>query len=568
MSRHSANAPVLKSALRKLLFAILPATLVLAIPGRMLAQPADQPAIRQVPPTPPVSMIPLPARETIQPVTSCTSLRGKDFTADSAAPFRVTGAEVAAATSDRAEACVVKGYIAPQIHFQFWLPTTTFTGRYLQGGCGGNCGSIPEVLAPFCDNSVAYGGAFALGFEDSGHSGANGGDGLWAVGSPSARTDFAHRAAHVTAIAAKVLIRAYYGAPPRYSYFQGCSDGGREAMAEAQRHPGDFNGVIAGAAAMYITEAMERFLWENHVGRDANGQQIITGAAAATLHAAVMTACDGADGLQDGQIDDPRTCHFDPRVLVCNPGETQSCLTTRQAEVARQLYDGPRDAKGRMLYLGGEPYGSELTWPGPGSFTQSGRALAADFVRFMTFDNKMPAGMSLADWRFDEAGLRALQKEGKLYDADNPDLRPFRKSGGKLILWQGAADNAAGAYATLSYYQAVRDKVGGLDAARRFARVFMVPGVYHCAGGYVAYQEDLLGAMVRWVESGQAPDSVEATALLPSGKLRRRPVYAYPVKTAYRGGDVDDVASFAPQSPSKAPRDAFDWIGANPSHTR
>ena len=209
---------------------------------------------------------------------------------------------------------MVKGYVAPTIQFELRLPTARWTGRYLQGGCGGNCGVIMSGLAPRCDIQVAYSGGFAVGFENSGHMG---GDGVWALGGQSVRDDFAFRAAHAFAVAAKAIISVYYGHTPEFSYFQGCSDGGREAMMETQRYPGDFNGVIAGSPAFAIAEAMERFIWEARWGRDERGSLVLDEAAVTLLHAAVMNACDALDGAKDGQLDDPRRCRYDPGRLIC-----------------------------------------------------------------------------------------------------------------------------------------------------------------------------------------------------------------------------------------------------------
>jgi hypothetical protein len=364
--------------------------------------------------------------------------------------------------------------------------------------------------------------------------------------------------------AAKAIVTAYYGEAPRYSYFDGCSDGGREGLQEAQRYPADFNGIVAGSPALMITEAMERFMWEARNGLDAQGNEVLPPEKLSLLHNAVISACDGRDGLVDGEIDDPRACQYDPAKLLCSGSQEQSsCLSAHQVEVARKFYAGPSTAEGQKLYPGGEPYGSELTWAGNGSFTRSGTNLANEFLKYMVYGDQKPPSFSWKDWKFTIDDLNSLKEGARIYDANNPDLIGLRDAGGKLIVWQGWADNAAGAYGTLDYYQAVQNRMGGLAATLKFARVFMVPGVYHCGGGYLAYEEDLLGAMVSWVESGKAPDQVIATAQMQDGKLRTRPVYAYPMRARYKGaGDTNDARNFEGAMPSPPPNDAYPWVGA------
>ncbi len=424
---------------------------------------------------------------------------------------------------------------------------------------------ILTAVSPRCDNNLVYSGAFAIGFENSGHSGS---DGVWALGGPAAREDFAFRAAHAFSVAAKAIIATYYGRAADFSYFQGCSDGGREAMAETQRYPLDFSGVIAGSPAFAIAEAMERFIWEARWGRDDRGALVFDLPAATLLHTAVIEACDALDGALDGQIDDPRRCHFDPRSLVCRRLRSPpDCLTEAQAEAAQKFYEGPVDEKGQHLFYGGEPYGSELSWVERYALAAAGGAMFDDAVRNIMFQGSLAADTSVRTWRFDRATFLELTRRGALYDASSPDLRSFRDGGGKLILWQGLADPAAGAYGLPDYYQRVGQAAGGQDSQRGFVRMFLIPGVYHCAGGYIPYEEDLLGALVNWVERGAAPDHVVATALLPGGSVRRRPVFAYPVQAHYVGrGDLNDASNFVGRAPAGAINDLYDWAGAPTTH--
>jgi feruloyl esterase len=516
------------------------------------------PAWAQMQPGPrraPAPLETLPARAEVLPSLNCAELARRDFSTIPGAPTQVTEARVVAAGTDTGEACRVTGYVAPQVQFQLDMPTHGYTGRYLQAGCRGNCGRIPTGLVPPCANDVARQGGFAMGANDSGHAG----DGNTWAADPELRRDFAYRADHVTALAARALLTAYYGSAPAFSYFVGCSDGGREGLQEAQRYPKDFNGVLAGSAAIRIAEAMERFLWQSVKGVAPDGKAIFDAASVKLLHQAVLDACDALDGLKDGQIDDPRRCSFDPGTLQCGPGKKESCLTPQLVQAARDYYSGPVNAHGKHLAWGGEPYGGELNWAG----IPPDKQFASGFIRWMVYGGHPPEGMRPEAWRFTAESLDKLATDGADYESRNPDLGLFRDAGGKLILWQGTADSPAGEHSMLAYYQDVRDRMGGLNEVRNFARVYLIPGGYHCFGGYVAYNEDLLGALVNWVEAGKTPDKIVAAAYLPDGTLRTRPVFAYPAAAVYKGsGDINSAESFTSRMPAHEPDDHYDWLGA------
>jgi len=230
----------------------------------------------------------------------------------------------------------------------------------------------------------------------------------------------------------------------------------------------------------------------------------------------------------------------------------------------RQLYRGPVDSEGKHLYPGGEPYGSELQWAGPASFTAKGYTVAANQIKFMIYGGETHQDFDWRSWHPDKAALADLMDKGGFYNASKTDLSAFKQAGGKLIMWQGEADNVSGSYFLLDYYQRVRDRMGEFTATDPFLRVYMMPGMYHCSGGYVPYEHDLLGPMVRWVETGVAPQGIVGTALLSEGKVRRRPVYPYPVQARYTGkGDINSADSFAPAAPRKEPNDRYDWLGAD-----
>lgn len=508
-------------------------------------------------------LISLTPRQTLAPKLACEGLARATTQESEGIHFRVMSAKVEQAQGESPAFCMVRAYAAPQTDFELRLPLTGYTGRYLQGGCGGLCGFIGDSIQPRCSSAHLHSGAFAVAFENGGHHAANLGDATWAAGDPELLAQFAYKAAHAVAVSSKTLIAQFYGQAPAFNYFAGCSDGGREALMEAQRYPKDFNGVVAGSSVS-MPAAMQLFLWEAQKGLYPDGRAILTPQSVQLLHAAVLKSCDKLDGIPDGQIDDPRQCHFDPAKLQCPVGKANApdCLNAAQVAAATAYYRGPTDPNGQALYPGGAPYGAELGWVGPGAVTGSGKFAAQSFLQYILFQGQLPSDFSWKDWRFTRESLARLLQAGAIYDATDPDLGAFRSAGGKLLMWQGVADNMGGDYGMLDYYQAVRDRAGGLSAARQFARMFLVPAGYHCAGGYIQYNEDFLGAVVKWVEAANAPDTVMASAKLDDGAVRNRPLYAYPTKTRYLGGDVNAAASFAPVAPKQEPADGFDWPGS------
>jgi feruloyl esterase len=494
-----------------------------------------------------------------------------DFSQIPDAPARVSSATVVGATATAPELCDVKGYVAPQVQFELKLPTKSYQGRYLQAGCGGFCGSITPTTFPACDAEL--GGDFALSTTDDGHAGASGFDAVWAANDRQLRIDMYFRAVHVTAVASKAIIAAFYGQAPRYSYFNGCSEGGREGLMEAQRYPDDFDGIVAGAPAAYWSPLNAEYQpWNARSNTAPDGSSIITPAKLPALHQAVIAACDAKDGLADGEIEDPRDCAFDPGSIQC-PGATDqpTCLTDAQVQAARRLYGGPRDQRGRRLYPGGEPLGSELQWmpwvataPGTPASASIAAQAGENFLRYLAFPVGRP-GSSIEAWRFTDQEFDRLRAEERDANALDPDLRAFRRHGGKLILFHGWADPAISPFGTPAYYQAVEDTMGGAKAVQRFARLFMIPTMYHCNGGYGPSQFDMVGPIVDWVEQDKAPDAVIVSQTDASGKVARtRPVFPYPERARYAGsGSIDDAASFVAADPTAPPDDHVDWLGSD-----
>jgi feruloyl esterase len=524
----------------------------------------------------------------VPPVTACAALVDVPMAGIGGPGSRVTAAEET--TSDGIPVCSVTGTLAPEVNFQVLLPLESWTQRYLQVGCGGLCGNISLRSGASDGCAVLAGGGFVMAATDMGHAG-RGAD--WGVDAQR-RSDFAHRAQHVTALAAKSLTRAFYGQDAAYSYFNGCSDGGREAIMAAMRYPEDFDGIIAGAPAMLFTvQNTLHHGWLARTNTGADGKAILTSARLPLVHAAVMAACDANDGLEDGLIAQPALCAFDPASLICAEGQDPAtCLTAAEAEVVRAVHDGPRDAAtGAALTPGQLLPGSELNWqgvfvPDDAGMPPFSKLIAEPVLQSLAFEAPRP-GMTVADLDFSTATLDALRARHPLFDATSPDLAAFQAAGGKLILWHGMADPHIAPANTLAYYQAMQATLGA-DTVAGFARLYLLPGVGHCGGGQGPGKLDLLSATMAWVEGGAAPDAILTASTSevssfgqPDGVERKdgrppqadlgvpplpemsRPVWPWPATAQWSGsGEFTDAATWT-KGPDAQIVALRDWAGAD-----
>jgi feruloyl esterase len=419
------------------------------------------------------------------------------------------------------------------------------------GGGGGFVGRI--------DNQAirAVNDGFASVGTDTGHEGlAFQGD--WALKNLERQVNFAHLAVHRVAVTAKALVRIYYGERPRFSYFEGCSNGGRQALMEAQRYPEDFDGIVAGApaiaftriAAAFVRNAQALFPTAQHASAP-----VVTPGAVAALDAGVRGACDAADGVPDGIVGDPRQCRFEVSRLPACAGDRPGpdCVTTAQRAALGRIYE-PVVVGGETVYVA-HPVGNEaerggwqpwITGPNPATIQATGGrspslqvAFGTEIFKYFVFHDPGwdYTKYDLSTWRRDTEVARAL------FDADNPDLRPFTGRGGKLLLWHGWSDPALSAYATIEYHDAVMKATPDAGSA---VRLFLAPGVLHCFGGPGAGSVPWLSILADWVERQQAPERVVGRRLDAQGKvLGTRPVCAHPARPVYSGtGSRDDEASF------------------------
>ncbi|OUM07926.1 tannase [Pseudomonas syringae] len=468
----------------------------------------------------------------IKPVTACAELA--KVALDDIGGQGSSVLSASESTREGVAVCAVEGRLAPEIGFKLELPVSTWAQRYLQVGCGGLCGNISTKVRVAEGCKPLKTGAFAVASTDMGHQASDktfGDD-------PQKRVDFAYRGVHLTALASKKLIAAFYGQKPEYAYFSGCSDGGREALIEAQRYPDDFNGITAGAPALNFQVQKTLYHgWMAQSNTGPDGKPILLASKLPLLHKAVLAQCDVLDGQIDGLIADPRLCDFDPSVLQCKAAaDTANCLSEPEVAAVKRFYAGPKDpASGERLIIGGPQPGSELAWAGvfvPVTADQTvySKTAATEAIRNLVFEENPSAEVDLSTLRFDKSIFDKLRPLHPLYDATNPDLSPFASRGGKLILWHGWADPNVSPLNTLAYHEAVEAKMGKART-ESFERLYMLPGVYHCGSGEGPSVVDLLTPMMAWVEGGRAPNAIVARQAWPDKTAKDRPRTQQPLPT-------------------------------------
>jgi hypothetical protein len=447
------------------------------------------------------------------------------------------------------------------IKIEVWMPASGWNGKFRGQGNGGFAGEIDYRTLGL---AVAQG--YASAATDTGHA-AEGTNATWALGHPEKIIDFAYRAIHEMTVTGKATVKAFYGDTPQHAYFANCSNGGRQALMEAQRYPEDYDGILAGAPANYWTHLLASALYDAQTTTLDPASYIPTSKIPA-IAKTVNEACDAKDGVTDGILNDPRQCHFDPAVLLCKAADSNTCLTKPQVTALEKLYAGAHDSEKKEIFPGFLPGGEDggggwplwITGTGPGKSLLF--AFGKGFFSDMVYDQ--------ADWDYqkanlDEAVAAADKKFAGVLNATEANLKPFSSRGGKLIIYHGWNDAAISALNTINYYESVRSKMGKQDADS-FLRLFMVPGLQHCGGGpgpdvfgQMGFstandpQHNMYLALEQWVEKGTAPTTVIATKQSGEGAAAAkmtRPLCAYPQVAKYKGtGDTNDAASFVCAAP-------------------
>ncbi len=432
------------------------------------------------------------------------------------------------------EFCRVMATLTPSsdsdIKIEVWLPASGWNNDFQAIGNGGWNGTMGYgALADALKRGFAAAGT------DTGHAG---GSASFALGHPEKLTDFAYRAVHEMTVTSKAIIQNFYGSAPRYSYWNGCSTGGRQGLKEAQKFPADFDGIVAGAPANYQTHL---HVWSVWVAQQMNKTpgSFIPPEKLAVLHKAVVAACDASDGVKDGLLNDPTKCHFDPKSIECKGEDLPNCLVPAQVAAVQAIYAGPKSPGGKEIFPTYAP-GSELGWGLLGG--QQGNPVATDSFTYVVYKNPQ------WDWRSMNltSDVAAIEKSyGNLIDANDPNLKPFFAHKGKLILYHGWADPAIAPGNSINYYESVVKNLGGEKKAADDVRLFMVPGMGHCGGGEGPNDFDRMTAIQQWVEQGKAPEQMIASHAVKGTVDRTRPLCPYPQVARYKGsGSTDDAANF------------------------
>ena len=500
---------------------------------------------------------------------------------------QVAAAETIGTTKVTAPFCRVQGVARPAtdslINFEVWLPATAsaWSGRLKTDGTGGYAGATP--VARMAADLAA---GFVVAGSDMGHAGGESAD--WTMGHPEKVKDWGYRAHYFVTTAAKALTNAFYGKPAAHAYFEGCSNGGRQAMMMAQRYPDLFDGIVAGAPSQFYGDTLLSLVWTGHSQVPVLGQPpVLSAEKRAMMSTRAHAACDAQDGLVDQQITNPRACTFDPAVLQCTAGETADCLTAEQLRAARAVYRGIPAADGGQRW-NGPVVGSEADWIPAFADTGGYGVFIGHFVYSQLTPPFMPRGLDVAA-EYDRIKVAV----SPFMVAPSPDLTRFKARGGKIIQYHGWNDAVVAPHTSPNYAHALAqfERLKGLSPAafdeavqnlsaadvaaaakaqapvvQQYHRLFMLPNVAHCGGGsgpsligggtgdplpaFRDAEHDVVLALARWVEQGVAPEAIIATTLKDGAVVRQRPVCVYPKQARYNGsGDINVAANFTCVSP-------------------
>jgi feruloyl esterase len=493
-------------------------------------------AVGQAQPPASGASMPRPLIPNIQPVRSCASLL--DVT--------LPNTTIESATVDgnvcRVTAIMTHPPANDAVTIWIAIPVSGWNGRFLGTGGGGFMGGSARGV----DQPVAMG--FAAGATDTGHEGGSGSFALDANGRlnwQSIRNN-AHVGIHDMTETGKSLTEIFYGEAPRYAYFSGCSTGGRQALQEAQRYPRDYNGIVAGAPAINWSQLMVHSLWGSMLMNNENHP--VAPCKLAAANNAAVAACDLLDGIEDGVLSDPVRCYYDPRELVGSTSGDCGTFTEADALIIERLWLGPRREDGRFLWYGMPP-GADLSASAGSAgdpLQPQVSPLANDWLRYFLTQDPEFDWTTVTHARYEQFWDQSLEQYSRVIGTDYPDLTSFRDLGGKAIVWHGWADQLITAYGTTYYYDRVVATMGGDKDTQEFLRLFMAPGVAHCAGGNGPQPTGQLEALMAWVEGGEEPESLLAVLRNQSGEVvRTRPLCPYPLVASYRGrGSTDDAENF------------------------
>ena len=439
--------------------------------------------------------------------------------------------------------CLVKVLVQPAINIWVGLPTGgAWNGRLQSEGGGGFAGSVAIPV-----NSISGG---YIGIQtDTGHNGGGGAFGMLTPvpnGAPNVQlqTDFAYRSLHEMAVIGKQLAQAFYGALPVFSYWNGCSTGGRQGLRMAQDYPGDYDGILAGAPAVHFDRLGVAQTWPQLPMLLDTGAPISSAKESLAVNAAI-NACDATDGVSDGVITDPRKCTYNPvnDATITKASCTSSdntCLTPQEAGAILKIWNGPTNLQGKKLWYGYQRGASLTSVAGP-----TLNSIPLQQAQYWIYFDPTWTVNQLNYASFQPFMQKTMAMMNALTASENPDLSAFRNHGGRIVMWQGFADQLIPSEDSIDYYDSVTNFLGGGYAAtQQWYRHFMAPGVAHCGGGVGPQPQNLFPAVVNWVENGVAPDTILATKSLTGGGTQSRPLCPYPAMAKYISGDPNNAANF------------------------
>jgi feruloyl esterase len=484
--------------------------------------------------------------------------------------LKVPGVTIASADMNTEDAplCDVKGTLATtgegapdgSARFEVRLPAP-WNGKFLFIGVGGLGGNLyPSVTR--ADLLTSTTGNYATGITDTGHTGSSSADGSWALAKPGVAddaklTDYYFRAVHQVTLATRQLVQSYYGKPPARSYFDGCSNGGRQALMEASRYPDDFDGIVAGAPFMDIKAILAGTRLYQHL---LTPSAYIPAPLLSAVDKAMVAACDETDGVKDGLIQNPAKCSLDLKSLICKPGESGNCLNADQVGALETYFSSTRDTTGYHLFPGSantdlqgggmNVWSVGMTAPDNMSATEpwarpDQRPLSWQFVdNVLKYIVERDSDFDLRKFRFDSPSVALFTARTAAGNADDPaKLKPFIAKGKKLVIFHGFSDPALAPVRTVKFYEDLAATAGGYEKLQNNVRLFMAPDVQHCGGGPGPNSFDTLRALDRWVEQGAAPASIPAQHFendsLKRPVDRTMPLCPFPTMASYKGqGDV------------------------------
>jgi feruloyl esterase len=445
--------------------------------------------------------------------------------------------------TDLPDFCQIIGVIEPSINFEARFPLSGWNGNYFQAGCGGFCGLVlPERETHSNSINHALRQGYAAITTDSGHAGDHIGDARWAKDNSLAEQVYAGDILPITHAAGHKLIKAIYGMKPSYSYFSGCSNGGRLGAKAAQDYPNLFDGIIAGCPVLRLSINGGVFgAWIVQANSDKNGNIILDEkfkSKIPLLESNAIKQCDLLDGKVDGIIKLPNKCKIDLSLIAeCSANSKDDCLTSNEKMVVQKFYQGPQNSNGDQLFAGMPP-GSERYWGywylGTNTIRKPGILLADGYLKYLGMQQD-PINYSALNFNFD-TDVEKLISQGLLFNAVNPDLTNFQKGGGKILMWHGSADPLVLPNQSIAYYEALEGKMGSSNL-QEFFRLYMVPGMGHCweIPSNLPDQMDLLMALSLWVEEGIPPQQI---AVSTDQNIEGRPsnglLNPYPQQATYQ----------------------------------